>query len=151
MSNERYEILENKHNQTLLDLEEKQIANDQLSNKIVNLEKIITDSKLLAKNLEEILVSLKEDVVIKETEIKDLVNDISEHGIVIENKNKRIEELENDLQFNLNQIEKLEFKLIEAAQSGEMLAEEVKCLKNAAKKFEKDKDEIAKTAKEIYK
>ncbi len=45
------------------------------------------------------------------------MSDMSEHGLVIENKEKRIEALENDVQFNLNQIEKLELKLAAAGEA----------------------------------
>jgi len=61
-------------------------------------------------------VGVREEMLRKEAEIRDLMTDVSEHGLVIENKEKRIEELENDVQFNLNQIEKLELKLVAAGE-----------------------------------
>jgi len=55
---------------------------------------LYTEGRLEREKLEESLVSVKEEMLRKEAEIRDLKTDMSEHRLVIDNKEKRIEELE---------------------------------------------------------
>ncbi len=85
MSNERYEQLEKTHHQELI---------DHHNLKLVEWKRLYTEGRLEREKLEESLVSVKEEMLRKEAEIRDLKTDMSEHRLVIDNKEKRIEELE---------------------------------------------------------
>jgi chromosome segregation ATPase len=125
MAIERYDILDQEHNRCLLEIKTLSVEWENSKAHLGESEKMNQNLKLELQSSEMNLANLSQRMAEKEVEIKDLENDLLEHGAIIETRNKEMKVLQCDVQFGANQIEKLEAKLEEVEKSREKLTRDI--------------------------
>ena len=136
MQNDKYEKLEFEFKNAHLELDEANDSCEKLKNQLSDYDKM---NKQMRDQADEVECELKAAIAKKADEIALLETDLKEMSVCFEKKCIDFENIQNDIQFYLNQIEKLEFKL--EALDGEKTALNVK-YDAELKRFNEEKNQF---------
>jgi hypothetical protein len=107
----KYSNLESENKKLQLDIEQAEINCNKLKAQLTELER---NNKLLRENHDQMELEFSKQMSMKCNEINELKDSMDDISLCLENRNIEYEKIQNDLQFHLNQIEKLEMQLEKA-------------------------------------